>query len=150
MNISLEQPYEIENVISRSGKFNTVEFQGALMDTVKEFKEYANNNGESVITTTRSVEVVENEQILDVEILFPVKYKVPCKEPYEFKNKIRIVNALYVREDDISKLQDTLNQINQYILNNKLQPITSAYLVQSKHDNKMITDIYIGINPNIL
>ena len=150
MNILIEQAYEIDNIISRSGKFTMVEFQGALMDTVKEFKEYATNKGESVITTTRSVEVVDNQQILDVEILFSVNYRVPCKEPYEFKKKIKIVNALYAREDDISKLQDTLNQINQYILDNKLQPITSAYLVQSKLNNKMITDIYIGMNPNIL
>lgn len=150
MNILLEQSYEIENVISRSGKFTTAEFQGALMETVKEFKEYATNKGESVITTTRSVEVVDNQQILDVEILFPVNYKVTCKEPYEFKNKIKIANALYTKEDDISKLLDTLNQINQYILDNKLQPITSAYLVQSNQNNKAITDIYIGINPNIL
>ena len=85
-----------------------------------------------------------------MEILIPVSYRIPCNEPYEFKERIKIVNAIYVAEDDITKLQDTMNQMNQYIFDNKLQPITSAYLVQTKQDNKMITGIYIGINPNIL
>ncbi|MDD4113276.1 MAG: hypothetical protein PHC56_09650 [Herbinix sp.] len=120
------------------------------MESARQFKDYMINNGETIITTTKAVEIVDSEQILDVEILLPVSYRIPCNEPFVFKEKIKIVNALYVREDDITKLQDTMNYMNKYILDNKLQPITSAYLVQSKQDNKMITDIYIGINPNVL
>lgn len=150
MNILLNQTYEIKNVISRSGRLTMSKFQEALMETVKEFKDYTINNGETIITTTKAIEIVDNEQILDVEILLPVSYRIPCSDPYLYKEKIKIVNALYVREDDITKLQDTMNKMDQYILNNKLQPITSAYLVQTKQDNKIIADIYIGINPNIL
>lgn len=116
----------------------------------KSFKAYGVNNGESVITTTRAMEVVNNEQILDVEILLPVTYRIPCDAPYEFKKSIKIANALYARENDVSNLQNALNDVNQYILDYKLQPITSAYLVQSKQENMLVTDIYIGINPNIL
>lgn len=150
MNVLLEQTYEIENVISRSGKFSAAKFQEILMESAQKFKDYVANNCETIITTTKAVEVVDNEQILGVEILIPVSYRIPCSGTYVFKEKIKIDNALYIREDDISKLQDTMNQMNQYILDNKLQPITSAYLVQSKQDNKMVTDIYIGNNPNIL
>lgn len=150
MNILSEQSYEINNIISRSGKFTTTRFQGILMETAQKFKDFVANNGETIITTTKAVEIVDSEQILDVEILLPVSYRIPCSEPYVFKEKIKIDNALYFREDDITKLQDAMNKMNQYILDNRLQPITSAYLVQTKQDNKMITDIYIGINPNIL
>lgn len=150
MNILLEQTYEIKNIVSRSDKFTAHKFQEVLMETAREFKDYTINNGETIITTTKAVEIVDNEQVLDVEILIPVGYRISCSEPYVFKEKIKIANALYIREDDIAKLQDTMNYMNQYILDNKLQPITSAYLVQTKQDNKMIADIYIGINPNIL
>lgn len=150
MNILSEQSYEINNIISRSGKFTATRFQGILMETAQKFKDFVANNGETIITTTKAVEIVDSEQILDVEILLPVSYRIPCSEPYVFKEKIKIDNALYFREDDITKLQDAMNKMNQYILDNRLQPITSAYLVQTKQDNKMITDIYIGINPNIL
>lgn len=150
MNILSEQTYEIKNIISRSDRFTVHKFQEVLVEMARGFKDYAINNGDTIITTTKAVEGVDNEQILDVEILLPVNYRIPCSEPYVFKEKIKIANALYTREDDITKLQDTMNYMNQYILDNKLQPITSAYLVQLKQDNKMITDIYIGINPNIL
>lgn len=150
MNVLLEQTYEIENIISRSGKFSAAKFQEILMESAQKFKDYVANNGETIITTTKAVEIIDKQQILDVEILIPVSYRIPCSEPYVFKEKIKIDNALYFREDDITKLQDTMNKMNQYILDNRLQPITSAYLVQTKQDNKMITDIYIGINPNIL
>ena len=43
---------------------------------VNSYKDYAANNGEYVITTTKSLEVVNGEQIMDVEILLPVSY--PC------------------------------------------------------------------------
>lgn len=150
MNIQTEQIFEFKNIISRSDKFTAHKFQEVLMDTAKEFRDYMINNGETIITTTKAVEIVDNEQVLDVEILIPVSYRIPCSEPYVFKDKIMIFNALYSREDDITRLQDTMNQMNQYIIDNKLQPITSAYLIQSKQNNKMITDIYIGVNPNIL
>jgi hypothetical protein len=148
MSILLEQTYETQNVISRSGKYTVAKFQELLFETAQKFKDYVVN--ETVITTTKAIETIDNEQILDVEILLPVNYRISCSEPYVFKSKIKIANALYVREDDVTKLQGTLNQMNQYIFENKLQPITSAYLVQSKENNKVITDIYIGINPNIL
>lgn len=150
MEIVNGQGFEINNIISRSDKLTSHKFQEVLMETARQFKDYMINNVETIITSTKAVEIVDNEQILDVEILIPVSYRIPCSEPYVFKEKIKIDNALYFREDDITKLQDTMNKMNQYILDNRLQPITSAYLVQTKQDNKMITDIYIGINPNIL
>ena len=150
MDIILNQEYEIDNLITRVGRFNVMDFQQALMNLVNSYKDYAANNGEYVITTTKSLEVVNGEQIMDVEILLPVSYRVPTDDPYVFKSKIKLSNALYAKITDPALLQDALNQVNQYILENKLQPVTSAYLVQTKQDNKPSIEIYIGMNPNIL
>lgn len=38
------------------------------METAQNFKDFIANNGETIITTTKAVEVVDNEQILDVWI----------------------------------------------------------------------------------
>jgi len=51
-----------------------------------------------------------------------------------------------VRTTDVNKLQDAINMINQYIIDQKLQPITSTYLVQTKKENLLCIEIYIGIN----
>lgn len=150
MDIMLEKSFEINNLISRSGKFAALEFQKVIIEMVNAFKVFSIANGEYVITTTKSLEVRNGEQVMDVEILIPVNYRMPVEEPYVFKNEIKLSNCLYSMETDVSKLQDTLNNINQYIIDHKLLPITSAYLVQTKRDNQPRIEIYMSINPNIL
>lgn len=150
MEMIQNQTYEIDNLVTHSGRFTVADFQRTLLNITNSYKDYSISNGEYVITTTRAIEVVNGEQVLDVEILFPISYRIPIEEPYVFKSKIKITNALYQKVTDITQLQDVLNQMNQYILDNKLQPITSAYLVQTKQEDKPCIEIYIGINPNIL
>ena len=51
-------------------------------------------------------------------------------------------------------LQNACNELNQYIMENKLQPITVGYNVTKKVDPLNIDnteiDVYVGISPNIL
>lgn len=150
MKMVNEKCYEINNLISISGKYTATEFQKALMDMVNLYKDYSIDNGEYLITTTKSIEMVNDEQVMDVEILMPVSYRIPVKDPYVFKNRIKLTNALYEKVTDITKLQDTLIMVDQYMLDQKMQAITSAYLVQTKENNQPCVEIYIGINPNIL
>ena len=98
MDILLEKTLEMDNLVSKSGKYKAVEFQQELLDMVKEYKDYA--VGECVITTTKMVEIVNAEQILDVEILMPVSYRIPVEETYVFKSKLKILNALYMKVTD--------------------------------------------------
>ncbi len=150
MEITKEQSFEMNNLISKSGKFKVMEFQKALMEMVNAYKDFAVGNGEYMITTTKAIEVVDGEQVMDVEILMPVSYRMPVEEPYVFKNKLKLNHALYAKVTDITKLQDTMNEVNQYILEQKLQPLTSAYLIQTKQENQPCIELYIGINPNVL
>jgi hypothetical protein len=150
MDILQNQAYEMDNLVSLAGRFTVKEFQQALMNMGNSFKDYSAFNGEYVITTTKSLEVIGGEQIMDVEILLPISYRMPVDEPYLVKSKIKLTNSLYAKVSDITQLQESLNQVNQYILTNQLQPITSAYLVQTKQDNKPCIEIYIGINPNMI
>lgn len=150
MEIISQQCYELNNLISISRKCTAAEFHKILVDMAKTYKDYSVENGDYVITTTKSLEVVNEEQVLDVEILMPVNYRMPVVEPYIFKNRLKLTNALYAKITDVTKLQDAINMVNQYILDQQLQPITSAYLVQTKKDNQPYVEIYIGINPNIL
>lgn len=150
MDIILNQEYEITNLITHSGRFTVAEFQKNLMEMASSYKDFAVNNGEYMITTTKTVEFIAGEQVMDVEMLMPLSYRMPVEGPYQFKDKVRLTNALYVKVTDPALLQDTLNQVNEYIMENKLQPITSAYLIQTKQDNKPCIEVYVGMNPNLL
>jgi len=150
MEILLEQSYEMNNLVMKAGKYSVTEFQKAVVDMVNTYKDFSIANGDYVITTTKSLEIVNGEQIMDVEILMPVSYRMPVEEPYTFKSKLKLMNSLYTKVTEMAKLQEALNMVNQYILDHKLQPITPAYLVQTKQENQPSMEVYIGINPNIL
>lgn len=150
MDFILNHNYEISNLVSLSGRYSNTGFQNALSDMVKKYKDFLVNGEEIIITTTKSLEVIQGEQIMDVEILLPIDGQISVENPYEFKKEIKITNALYTKIFNIVNLQENLNIVNQYILDNNLVAITSAYLIQTKHENKQYIEVYIGINPNIL
>jgi len=147
MEILLNKSFEIDNLIMHEGKFSVNELQSALDNITNVNREHLVNNGDIIISTTKSVSLVNGEQVMDVVLMLPVNDSVCTIEPYEFKRKFKLVNALYTKIEDPSLLQESLNFINEYITNNKLQPITSAYLVQKKQGG---IEIYVSINPNII
>lgn len=149
-SIELDKRFDESNFISLRGKFNDVELQNTIMKMTNEFKEYLSEK-EYLITTTFSAEVISGSHVLDVEILIPVKEKVEVNEPYIFKPRIKIENALYSKlEEDLSQLNHLLDSINNYVIDNKLQPITTAYIVQSKVENSIDIEVYLGLSENIL
>lgn len=82
MEILTGQRYEMDNLVSRSGKFTVNEFEVIGNEMSTKFKNDSINNGEYVITTTRAVE--DEGRIMDVEILLPVNEPMEVKEPYVF------------------------------------------------------------------
>jgi hypothetical protein len=96
------------------------------------------------------MDIIEGKQIIDVEVLLPIAYRIPDDTPYEFKERIKITNALYTKVEQVERLNDAMNEVNEYMVSNGLQPVTSAYLVQTKQEDKPVIELYIGINPNIL
>jgi SPX domain protein involved in polyphosphate accumulation len=150
MDILLNQEFRTENLVCQSGKFSTDEFQKVIQDIVMKYRDYTDSSNECFITTTKTAEFIEGRQIIDVEVLLPISYRIPIEKPYSYKDEIKITNALYAKIEQVEKLHEALNEINEYIVSKGLQPVTSAYLVQTKQMDKAITEIYIGINPNIL
>lgn len=150
MTFKLNQEFIIGNLVTKKGKFSQNKFQAIMNEIVGKYKEFSIDKGENIITTTKSIELVSGDLILDVEVLLPLKEEIFIEAPYEYKRCVKITNALYARVEDYTKLQEVLEEMNQYMSNNGLQPITSAYLVQSKENEKIIIEVYIGLNPNIL
>lgn len=99
-----------------------------------------------------------NNQLIDMEILLDLQGNtIPNNFPDDFqtKEKIEIINALHTHF--MGKNQESIiayNEINQYISEHSLQPITPAYAVShnpyNNSDDIIDIDIYVGINPNIM
>ncbi|WP_163193618.1 AraC family transcriptional regulator [Clostridium thermarum] len=152
-----KQELILENVISLRKMMTqqeiTVEMK-KLGDFIKE--KGAEKNG-PVITSTFGVEQRGFEQVLDMEILVPLNKKIDSQKEYKFKKNFYLTNALKTTHvGNPAMLQNTYNNLNRYIQEKCVQPITSAYNVTTKDISdlskidEVIIDIYIGINPNIV
>lgn len=103
------------------------------------------------ITATYAVE----GDAIDIELLMPIDKTIDSSDRFVFKNQIKIVIAVVAcYKGHPMGLQDACNQLNQYIVEHSLQPITVGYNVTKKTDmldpENTEIDVYVGISPNIL
>ncbi|GMK41991.1 hypothetical protein PCCS19_50500 [Paenibacillus sp. CCS19] len=155
--MKIGREFKIENVLSLRKKMTQAEIQEEMMG-IGQFLEQNNykKNG-PVVTATFAIEQSNGQPLLDTEILVPIDKPAKLYGKYTFKDVFHLMNAVFVRhEGNPNTLQITYNELNQYLSEKNLQPITAAYNVnvvdlhpgQSMDD--MIVDVYIGVNPSIL
>lgn len=93
-----------------------------------------------------------DDESAEVEMIIPIDKEVPSGHNMRYKNKIKIVNAVKMSyTGNFAGLDNACEKLNDYLSNNKLQPITASYSISkvyNKADDKVETEIYIGINPN--
>ena len=151
IGIQTGQTLELDNVLAFRGKLTQGEVQQIGKDM--ESKIIA-ANARLVGNPIMATYVIEGEK-MDMELICPIDKKIESIERYVYKEKIKIVNAVMMSyKGNPAGLQDACNELNKYIMENKLQPITVGYNVTKKIDildiNNAEIDVYVGINPNIL
>jgi len=146
----------LENVLSLRKKLTQEEINNEMIKIGKFFESNSINKAGPVVTCTYSAEVVNAVVMMDMEILVPMDRTVDLVD-YTLKPIFRLVNAVYARHyGDPTKLQDTYNEMLEFIQKNKLQQITPGYNVTVKdilpdmNPNEIIVDVYVGVSPNIL
>lgn len=151
LEIKENQELNVTNVLSYRGKIK----QAELENIGKEMESYIQNAGAkrlgNPIIATYAVEGNE----LDIELLMPIDKSIDSTDKFAFKNYIKIINAVVASyKGRPIGLQEACNQLNQYIMEHKLQPITVGYNVTKKTDmlnpENTEIDVYVGISPNIL
>lgn len=151
LEIKENQELNVTNLLSYRGKLKQTE----LENIGKEMESYIQNAGTkrvgNPITATYELEGDE----IDIELLMPIDKSIESMDKFDFKNQIKIVNAVvasYIGHP--MGVQDACNQLNQYIMERRLQPITVGYNVTKKTDmlnpENTEIDVYVGISPNIL
>lgn len=145
------QLLEIENILSFRGKVSITDMEQLGKEMEKKVNEFGAKRIGNPITATYGVE----GNLMDIEILLPIDRKIENSDKYIYKEKIKIVNALVGKHHgNPAELQNTCNELNQYIMENRLTPITVGYNVIRKVNPANIQDteidVYVGISPNIL
>ena len=151
LEIKENQELNVANVLSYKGKVK----QAELENVGKEMESYIQKAGaKRVGNPTTATYAVEGDMI-DIELLMPIDRSIDSTDKFVFKNQIKIVNAVVAcYKGHPLGLQEACNQVNQYIVEHKLQPITVGYNVTKKTDmlspENTEIDVYVGISPNIL
>ncbi len=157
INIETGKELILKNCLSYRKKATPIEMQESLGKIINYLKENNIKKDGPVVTTTFAVEQVDNQQLIDMEFLIPIDRVVDLPDEYQFKKEFRLANALYTRyQGNPQMIEHVYNELMKYINDNNLQQITSAYNVQVQEFeprnslDELITDIYIGINLNLL
>lgn len=155
--IEIKKEFKIENVLSLRKKMNQAELQQEMLSIGKFLEQNSLKKNGPLVTATFAIEESNEQPLMDTEVLVPLDKPARLYGEYRLKDVFHLMNAVYARhEGNPNTLQNTYNELNQYISQKGLQPITAAYNVnvvdlqpgQSMDD--MIVDVYIGVNPSIL
>lgn len=151
LEIKENQELHVENLLSYRGKVK----QAELESVGKEMENHIQNVGAKRVGNTITATYAVDGDTIDVELLMPINKNIDSTDKFVFKNQIKIVNAVVAcYKGHPLGLQEACNQLNQYIVGHKLQPITVGYNVTKKTDmldpENTEIDVYVGISPNIL
>ena len=148
------QIFEMIHVLSRRGKFSENEIQIEIQKINELLKEKRAEQTGGVVTATFEI---DRSGIMDIEILVPLNKEISVPSGYTFKPVFKLTNAVKIRhEGNPSLLQESADELNAYMQNNNLTPITVGYNimindVKNQQDaENIVVEIYVGINPNIL
>ena len=151
LEIKQNQELKIENLLSFRGMIKQSDLESVGKDMESYIKSFGANRIGNPVTVTYAV---EGDKV-DVEVLLQTDSIIASSDKYVFKDQIKLVNALVAAyKGHPMGLQEAVNQLNKFIIEQKLQPITVGYNVTKKVDlsnpDNTEIDVYVGINPNIL
>lgn len=157
MQILEHRTLEMHNLLSYRGKMT----QQELVEKSRDMEEIIQQSGAEkngcTMTTTFSVEQGPNGPVLDMEILIPLDREISVPQGYAWKPDFLLTNALMVKHlGNPAGLQESIQALNQFILDHGLVPISTGYNVTVREAktpmelDSMEVDIYVGISPNKL
>lgn len=157
MVIEANKELKFEHLLSLRKKMTQAKMQQEMQDIEKFLKEKSLVKSGPVITTTFAAEQVRATPVFDMEVLIPLDSPFESTGNYVYKKWLHLVDAVCIHHvGNPAGLQNSYNELNDYITQNKLQPITSGYNVTVSEpkpgepmDNFKV-DVYIGINPSVL
>lgn len=89
--------------------------------------------------------------IVNVELLIPVNRNFRSSSRYVFKPVFRLENAVLAKYcGQFDKLDDAHRKLREYLICNRMQPITKVYYVlRSLREDNGVIDMFVGVNGNV-
>lgn len=149
--IKLNQELEVNNLLSFRGNVKPHELDSIIKDMEQKIKDANVERSGNPITATYAMDT----DGIEIEVLLPISKKMESIGDYKFKEKVRITNAVLLSyKGNPAGLQSVCNELNQFMVENQLQPITVGYNITKHIDPNNVEDteidVYVGISPNIL
>lgn len=148
---------EMKNVLSYRSKSTRRQLQMASQEIEAILKDKGVKRTGPSVSTTFDIDTSGDEPIFDMELLIPVDRIIYIDSPYRMKPVFRLVNAVKIRHEGKPELlQQTANELMDYIRKQRLTPVTSGYNVTIKQPSSpmdmddLVVDLYIGVDGNIL
>lgn len=153
MEIQTKQKIDIQNLISIRIK----DKQENIPQHLTKVAEFAKEKGLQRRGVPISTTYAANKETKEVamEIYFPVDRAVEPEGEILFKKRLYLENCITAtHKGNPQNLQDTYNALNNFIVANKLVPISPPFNVSVMEDpsnpDAYEMDIYISISPNIV
>ncbi len=145
---------EMTNVLSYRDKLT----QNQLMRVSQDIEQLIKDNNASKtgasVSATFSIDTTGAEPVYDMEILIPIDRNISVSAPYTIKPVFKLKNAVKIRHiGNPAMMQNTADELMQYIKNKGLMPVTTGYNVTVQAPSAvddLIVDIYVGVSDNIL
>lgn len=150
--ITTNQKLELNNVLHYNG-WVTQQQMNEVFAKADELmnKHQAKNNG-PVTTATRALEMRDGQHTMNLDVFIPLDKEIVVSDGFDFIKQVKIEDALKLRiEGSPQQAESAIQELNEYIITNSLQPSTPACMVTVKgattplEIDNMITDIYVGI-----
>lgn len=106
-----------------------------------------------MISATFGVENGQEEQVLDIEFMFPIDRQIDLPEPYKFKPVFQLVDAIHTRyAGNLQSLDRVFLELVNYINQNQMIQVSAGYKVsaQPPAGEEACFDVYIAVNQSIL
>lgn len=148
---------DFENLVSIRANLRQNDLIQIFQEINRVIKESTTEKNGPVITATYSSQMEDEEMVMDMEILCPVKNKIELPDGYVFKPLFHLVNAVKLEyEGHPNEAASIVQNALQYIAERNWMPITPIYNIvtyepKSKEElEKYAMSIYIGVSENIL
>ncbi|WHX48494.1 hypothetical protein QNH46_20875 [Paenibacillus woosongensis] len=153
IQIETGKSIRFENVASYRARMKQSEIDHRLGQFVAVLKGSGAKRNGPMISATFAIDHDSEEQVLDMEFMFPVDRPLDLPEPYGFKPMFQLVNAVHTRyAGDPEGLDRVFTELVDYIHRNKMIQVSTGYTlsIQPPAGAEPCFDVYIVVNESIL